>query len=289
MRSHYVRCCGRELHVLEWGDAAAPPIVAWHGFARNAADFTALGEALAPSFRLIAPDTIGRGLSQWSPDPIAEYAVPFYVRLAAELFDTFALERAGWIGTSMGGIVGLAAAATLLRERVAALFLNDITPAAPDPEGVRRIAAYVANPPAFETASEYETYFRAAYAAAGERDARAWRAGAAASMRRLPDGRFTSHYDPAIARAFEVPPQTADAWGLYDTLQIPVMLLRGERSDIAGAEAAREMTRRGPRARVHELPGIGHAPWLESRDQVALVRAFVSAPRTNAPVEPTPG
>jgi pimeloyl-ACP methyl ester carboxylesterase len=276
-RSRYVRCCGLEVHVLEWGLEDARPIVAWHGIARNASDFSILGNALSRQFRVIAPDTIGRGLSQWSSSPESEYTVPFYVRLARALFEELAIERAGWIGTSMGGIVGLAAAATLLRERISALFLNDVTPAAPDIEGLRRIAAYLANPPQFETVVEFETYLRAIYAPAGPRGDDAWRATAEASLRRLPDGKITTHYDPAIARAFDNLETVSDLWEAYDTLSLPVCLLRGELSDIAGASDARRMTERGPMARVHELAAAGHAPWLDTPEQIDLVRDFFSA------------
>ncbi len=273
-RSRYVRCCGRELHVLEWGPQDAPPIVAWHGIARNAADFATLGNALSQQFRIIAPDTIGRGFSQWSLDPATEYTVPFYVRLAQALFDELSIERAGWAGTSMGGIVGLAAAATLLRERISALFLNDVTPAAPDIEGLRRIAGYMANPPQFDTVAEFEQYLRTIYAPAGPRGDDAWRATAEASLRRLPNGKVTTHYDPAIARAFENMQSVSDLWDAYDGLSIPVLLMRGERSDIASAADAKRMTERGPMALVRDLPGIGHAPWLDTPEQIDLVRDF---------------
>jgi pimeloyl-ACP methyl ester carboxylesterase len=276
MRSSYLQCCGREIHVLEWGSPDAPPLVAWHGIARNAADFAILGNALSMHYRVIAPDTIGRGFSQWSSDPEREYTIPFYVRLAEALFDQLAIERAGWIGTSMGGIVGLAASITSLRERVTGLFLNDITPAAPDLDGLRRIAAYMANPPQFDTVAAFEEYLRAVYAPAGARSDDAWRTLAETSLRRLPNGCLTTHYDPAIASAFANLETVSDLWNAYDTLQLPVMLLRGERSDIASAEAARAMTERGPRARFHDLPGIGHAPWLDTPEQIDLVRDFFS-------------
>jgi len=274
VRSSYVRCCDRELHVLEWGAADAPPLIAWHGVARNAQDFYALGTALSDRFRVIAPDTIGRGLSQWSPDPAQEYTFPFYLQQALALFDHLSIERAGWIGTSMGGLIGLAAAASLLRDRIGALLLNDITPAAPDPEGLRRIGAYLAAPQTFATVSEYETYVRAIYATAGPRAGGAWRAMAEASLRRLPDGRITTHYDPAIAAGFTTAGAAVDLWPAYDTLSIPVMLLRGERSDIASAAHAAAMAQRGPKATVVEIPSAGHAPWLDSPEIAHRVREF---------------
>jgi pimeloyl-ACP methyl ester carboxylesterase len=274
VRSTYVRCCHREVHVLEWGQPDAPPIVAWHGLARTAEDFTALGAALSKQFRVIAPDTIGRGLSQWSPDPNAEYTGPFYVRLAEALFDQLGITRAGWIGTSMGGLVGLGAAATLLRERISALFLNDITPAAPNIEGLRRIAAYMASPPEFATVAEFETYLRAVYAPAGSRSDAAWSAMTEASLRRLSNGKITTHYDPAIALAFGDLENLGDLWDAYDSLTVPVLLLRGDSSDIATTGNAQLMKQRGPKARVYELPGVGHAPWLESPELLDLVRDF---------------
>lgn len=164
----------------------------------------------------------------------------------------------------------------MLRERISALFLNDITPAAPDIEGLRRIAGYMANPPQFETVVEFETYLRAVYAPAGPRGDDAWRATAEASLRRLPDGKITTHFDPAIARAFDNLETVSDLWEAYDALSLPVCLLRGERSDIASAADARRMSERGPMARVHELPAIGHAPWLDTPEQIDLVRDFFS-------------
>jgi len=274
VRSSYVRCCGLEIHLLEWGAAGSPPLIAWHGVARNAQDFYALGVALSDRFHVIAPDTIGRGLSQWSAHPEREYAGPFYLQLAQALFDELHIERAGWIGTSMGGLIGLGAAATVLHGRIAALFFNDITPAAPDPEGLRRIGAYLAAPQAFEGVSEYETYLRAVYAPAGPRSDAAWRAMAEASLRRLPDGRITTHYDPAIAAGFAAVDATADLWWAYDALTIPAMLLRGERSDIASATNAAAMAARGPKAHVVEIPEVGHAPWLDAPEITGLVRDF---------------
>ena len=177
----------------------------------------------------------------------------------------------------MGGIVGLAAAATMLRERISALLLNDVTPAAPDIEGLRRIAGYMANPRRQFGARSSERPRRICapiYAPAGPRSDDAWRATAEASLRRLPNGNVTTHYDPAIARAFENLESASDLWDAYDALSIPVFLMRGERSDIASAADAGRMTQRGPMARVRELPGIGHAPWLDSPEQIDLVREF---------------
>jgi pimeloyl-ACP methyl ester carboxylesterase len=132
----------------------------------------------------------------------------------------------------------------------------------------------MANPPAFATLSAFETYLRAVYAPAGPRGDDIWRATAEASMRRLPDGNITTHYDPAIAKAFANLEAVGDLWQAYDSLSIPVFLIRGQRSDIANASDAAVMQERGPKARVHELPGIGHAPWLDTPEEIDVVRDF---------------
>ena len=154
----------------------------------------------------------------------------------------------------MGGIVGLAAAATLLRERISALDLNDITPAAPDIEGYDGSQTTWQSARVREVAEFARPILRTVYAPAGVRSDEAWRAMAEASLRRLPNGRFTSHYDPAIARAFAAVERSAIS-GMPTTGSIPSFLLRGERSDVATAESARQMTQRGPRWPASRTPG----------------------------------
>ena len=109
--SNYLRCEGRETHFTEWGAADAPALIAWHGLARTGRDMDAIAAHLAPRYRVICPDTLGRGLSQWSPDPQAEYCNAFYVRLALSLVNQLGLEQFDWLGTSMGGAIGTLAAA----------------------------------------------------------------------------------------------------------------------------------------------------------------------------------
>ena len=105
--SHYATCAGREIHYTEWGAGQRPTVIAWHGLARTGRDMDELAEHLSGRYRVICPDTIGRGFSQWSPDPHNEYTLAFYARLAAELFDRLGIESAHWVGTSMGGAIGM--------------------------------------------------------------------------------------------------------------------------------------------------------------------------------------
>jgi pimeloyl-ACP methyl ester carboxylesterase len=280
--SHYATCCGRELHFTEWGADHAPTVIAWHGLARTARDMDELAESLAGHFRVICPDTIGRGFSQWSPDPGSEYCIAFYARLAAELFEQLGIERAHWVGTSMGGAIGTACAGGLLqprmRARIQSLVLNDNAPHLA-PAAIERIRNYAGNPPAFGTMAELESFYRQVYRPFGWLSDAQWRRLAQTSMRRLPDGRVTPHYDPAMVRQFIDHPDDYELWEHWDRLRLPVLLLRGAESDLVLRETADEMTTRGPGPlgllRVVEVPGCGHAPALNVPQQLDLVRQFI--------------
>jgi len=274
--SNYLRCEGRELHYTQWGAGNAETVIAWHGLARTCRDMDDLAAHLAPRFRVICPDTIGRGLSEWSPEPAREYCLDFYVRLAQSLLNQLGLDRVQWIGTSMGGSIGLLAAATLLRGRITRLILNDNGPQLAE-AAIARIRSYAGRPAAFATVSELEQYFRTIYKPYGYLTDLQWRRLAETSTRRLPDGRVTPHYDPAMVQQFESHPNDYERWAEWDSLDIPVLCLRGESSDLLLAETAEAMRRRGPRAVVATIAGCGHAPALNVPDQLALVERFLAA------------
>ncbi|MFO1340387.1 MAG: alpha/beta hydrolase [Burkholderiaceae bacterium] len=275
--SRYLACAGRELHFTEWGAAGAPVVIAWHGLARTGRDMDEVAAHLARlGYRVVCPDTIGRGLSQWSPDPRQEYCLHFYVKLAVALVDQLGLAQFHWLGTSMGGAIGLRAAATSLRGRIRRLLLNDIGPRLAPP-AVERIRGYAGSPPAFDTVGELERYFRTIYAPYGFLTDAQWRRLAETSVRRLPDGRVTPHYDPAMVQQFIHHPGDYDQWDAWDTLDTPVLCLRGETSDLLEPEVAQAMRERGPKAEVVEVPGCGHAPALNVPAQLALVERFFGA------------
>ncbi|WP_214278411.1 alpha/beta fold hydrolase, partial [Escherichia coli] len=123
MRSRYVNCLGRELHLTEWGEPGAPAVIAWHGLARSGRDFDDFAAALSPRWHVICPDTLGRGLSHWAIDPAHEYCLDFYVEQAEALLDQLGLQKLHWVGTSMGGAIGTLGAATRLRGRIRRLVL----------------------------------------------------------------------------------------------------------------------------------------------------------------------
>ncbi len=274
-RSSYLVCEGREIHVTEWGEPGAPAVVAWHGLARTGRDMDPIAAQLAARWRVVCPDTLGRGYSQWSPEPAAEYNLAFYERLALSLCEQLGLREMAWLGTSMGGAIGLRCAAGALRGRIQRLVLNDIGPELA-PAAVQRIRAYAGSPPAFATMAELEAYFRSVYAPYGWLPDAQWRQLAETSARRLPDGRWTPHYDPAMVMQFELHPDDYTQWDAWDALTLPVLCLRGEASDLLLPEVAEQMRVRGPRAVVATIAGCGHAPALNTPEQIALVERFLA-------------
>ena len=274
--SNYVPCEGREIHYTEWGAQHAEVVIAWHGLARTCRDMDDVAAHLAQRYRVICPDTIGRGLSQWSPEPEREYCLAFYVRLAAALVDRLGIDRFHWIGTSMGGAIGMVAAATTLRGRVRRLVLNDSGPETAA-AAVERIRGYAGNPAAFATVTELEQYFRTVYKPYGAMSDAQWRRLTETSTRRLPDGRVTPHYDPAMVMQFTHHTDDYRRWDEWDSLDIPVLCLRGESSDLLLPATVEQMRTRGPQAVVAEIGGCGHAPALNTPQQFALVERFFGA------------
>ena len=280
--SHYITCAGREIHCTVWGADHARTVIAWHGLARTGRDMDELAQHLSARYRVICPDTVGRGLSQWSPDPGNEYTLAFYARLAAELMDRLDIDEAHWVGTSMGGAIGTVCAAGLfqpqLKGRIRSLVLNDNAPQLAQP-ALERIKAYAGNPPAFATVAQLEAFFREVYKPYGWLSEAQWRRLTETSVRRLPDGRVTPHYDPAMVRQFIDHPNDYELWQHYDRIEVPVLCLRGAESDLVAPEATREMLRRGPGlrglVRVVEVPDCGHAPALNVPYQLDLVAGFI--------------
>jgi pimeloyl-ACP methyl ester carboxylesterase len=274
MTSNYLVCEGREIHYTEWGSEHAAAVIAWHGLARTGRDMDDIAAHLSRRYRVICPDTIGRGLSQWSPQPEREYCLDFYARLAVSLAGQLGLERFHWLGTSMGGALGIALAAGALRERIVRLVLNDIGPELV-PAAVERIRTYAGNPPQFDRLSELEQYFRTVYRPYGRLSDEQWRRLTETSARRTAEGKVTPHYDPKMVLQFEHYPRDYDQWQAYDAVRAPTLCLRGESSDLLLPEVAEQMRRRGPRAVLVTISGCGHAPALNVPEQFALVARFL--------------
>ncbi len=269
-------CAGRELHLSEWGTASAEVVLCWHGLARTGRDFDALAQALSTRYRVICPDLLGRGQSQWAVEPGREYCFDFYQRLVLELCDQLAMASFRWIGTSMGGMLGLILAADPLCDRISHLVLNDVGPVVPPP-AAQRIAAYVGNPPLFATFSELEQWLRTVYAPFGPQTDATWRHLAETSWRRTDAGQLTVHYDPRLVGHLTEHPSDWDQWLRYDRIRCPTLLLRGKHSDVLTAETATRMTQRGPRCRLLEIDDCGHAPMLNTAMEQQCIVEFLAA------------
>jgi pimeloyl-ACP methyl ester carboxylesterase len=273
-RSRYLELAGREIHLAEWGEPGRPPLVMWHGLARTGGDFAACARHFADRYHVLCPDTIGRGLSSWAP--AADYRFAVYARLAEALLDRYGFSKVRWLGTSMGGALGMYLAGGALRERISHLAINDIGTELAAP-AVERIVTYVGNPPAFAGVRELEAYLRRVYAPYGYLGDAEWLAMAESSSRRLPDGRITLHYDPGIVQQFVHSPADYQLGESYDGITAKTLLLRGAESDLLTPEVAEAMTSRGPRARLEIVAGCGHAPALNVPAQLAILEDFFAA------------
>lgn len=281
-QSRYADCLGFEVHFTEWGHPESPVVIAWHGLARTGRDMDELARFLCPHYRVICPDTIGRGLSQWSTRPEADYCLESYARIAAALLDRLEIDSVHWVGTSMGGAIGQVCASGLvvpeLKEKIVSLTLNDAAPELARP-AIERIKQYAGNPPAFSSVLELEGFYRKVYEPFGWMSDAQWRHLTETSTRRLPDGKVTPHYDPDMVIQFIAHPDDYALWPHYDALVQPVLCLHGVQSDLVLPHVIQEMKGRGPGARgqlhVLEVEGCGHAPALNVPEQLAPIRAFV--------------
>ena len=272
--SRYLVCEGREIHYTEWGAGNRQTVIAWHGLARTGRDMDDLAAHLSSRYRVICPDTIGRGLSQWSPAPEQEYCLEFYARSAVSLLDQLGIRALSWLGTSMGGALGIRLAAGALKGRIRRLILNDIGPQLGE-AAVERIRSYAGKPAQFDRMGELEQYFRTIYQPYGWLSDEQWRRLTETSARRTAEGKVTPHYDPKMVLQFTLYPRDYDQWEAWDALDLPTLCLRGESSDLLLPEVAEAMRARGPRAELVTIPGCGHAPALNVPDQFSLVERFL--------------
>jgi pimeloyl-ACP methyl ester carboxylesterase len=276
-RRRSVQCASpRGLHriaYLEWGDPRNRDVlVCVHGLTRTGRDFDELARALCGQWRVVCPDVAGRGDSEPLPDPML-YGLPQYVADMVTLIARLDVEGVSWVGTSMGGLIGMALAAQA-GSPVRRLVLNDAGPLITR-VSLERIASYVGKAPGFASVADAELYIRAISAPFGPHSDAQWRFLTETWLRRNEDGSWRAHYDPRIAQPNLVPEKDLELWSLYDAVRCPTLLLRGEQSDLLTRETAAEMKRRGPKAKVVEIPGVGHAPTLLHTDQIALVRDFL--------------
>lgn len=277
--NHVISCNSMGFHQIsytEWGDPSHPEVlICAHGLTRNARDFDFLAQHLAPHMRVICFDFAGRGQSDWLLNK-NDYDYPQYLMDATAVIARQNVESVTWLGTSMGGILGMTMA-SLPKNTIKRLIVNDVGPFVPK-SALERIATYVGEQPAFDTEQELEDFFKANYASFGNLTSEQWAHITQHSQRQLENGQYTSHYDPDIAVPFKSKAvQDVDFWPVWDRINVPTLLLRGENSDLLMPETAEEMTRRGPNAELHIIPDTGHAPPLMSDAQIKLVSNWLLA------------
>jgi len=287
MRQRHVQCLSpagfHRMAYTEWGDPANPRVlVCVHGLTRCGRDFDHLAQALAGDYRVVCPDVVGRGQSDWLRDK-AHYTIHQYAADMVTLLARLDVERVDWLGTSMGGMIGMVLAAQA-ETPIARLILNDVGPVI-GTGALDRIGEYLGNPPDFGSIAEAEAYIRVVAAPFGKLSDAQWRHLTEHVVKLAPSGRIALRYDPGIAGPFvaamqamaagKPPGSDIELWPLYEAIRCPTLAVRGVHSDLLSAATLAAMGERGPRARTVELPDVGHAPMFMEDGQVAVVRGFL--------------
>lgn len=260
----------------EWGDPHNPEVVVCvHGLTRNGRDFDTLARALAGRYRVICPDVVGRGRSDWLKEP-AGYGFPQYVADMVTLIARLDVEHVDWVGTSMGGLIGMFLG-SLEPSPIRRMVLNDVGPVI-TAESLGRIGEYVGRAPRFASLEEAESYLRMVNAPFGPLSDAQWRHLTVHSVQQDSDGLWRMRYDPGIGDPFRsaLVFQNVDFWPIYQRIRCPVMITRGAESDLLARDTAEAMTRQGPGGELVEFAGVGHAPMFMADDQIAAVSRFLA-------------
>lgn len=281
MRSYSVRCLNPVgFHMMaykEWGDADNDRVlICVHGLARNSRDFDDLALALSRDYRVICPDIVGRGESDWLPES-QEYGIPQYLNDMATLLARLNVDKVDWVGTSMGGIIGMCLAA-LPNSPIKSLVLNDIggfVPAA----ALQRISDYLGDK-RFLNLQQVETYMRSTYLSYRHISDQQWQRLVKYGARPLEDGRFALHYDPAIAAATKAhSTEDIDLWPVWSAIRVPQLLIWGEASDVL-QESTVWMMQNNEDLELYKVPGIEHAPSLMEHDQIQKIQSWLRQHRS---------
>lgn len=265
-----------KISYAEWG-SGDKLLICVHGLTRNGRDFDWLAEALSSNYRVICPDMPGRGKSDWLKNPLL-YNNNYYVEVVKALVASLGYSQVDWVGTSMGGLMGMIATATtpkLIRKMV----LNDIGPYI-SADGMRRIATYIKDEVKFADKTAAEKRMKEIFAPFGISDENIWQRMFEYGLRQREDGSWSFNHDPKLGAAFKdkdgniIPLQEFDLWRIWEAIKIPVFVLRGETSDILSREVAERMQQR-PGTEFKEFAGYGHVPPLMNEEQIGVVKRFL--------------
>ncbi len=262
IQSEFVNVNDRSIHVRVFNPEGEKTVVCWHGLARNGFDFEILAAALAARYRVLCPDTLGRGLSQWAKNPGAEYNYPNYLSIAQKICDYFKVTELDWVGTSMGGLIGILLAGGPYKARIKRLVVNDIGPEIP-PDALQRIIDYVSGEqPGFDTFPAYQKYLRELYGMWGEKTREEWDRMTLTSMRRKNNGQFTVHFDPNIIQVSDETVPAMDLWEPFGQVTCPILLFHGLNSDVLTLSIVERMNEVQRNMAVITIDDCGHAPGL---------------------------
>lgn len=280
MTQKYLSCLGpqgfRRIAYTEWGAGGGKPtLVCAHGMTRNSRDFDGLAVTMEDRYRVVSMDVVGRGRSDWLAD-YTGYGYVQYLADAAALIARLDVEEVDWVGTSMGGLMGMMLAARP-GNPIRKLVINDIGPFIPK-AFLGRIRNYVGADPHFADIGELEVYLRKIHGSFGPMSDEQWRHLATHSARPLKGGGYGLAYDPAIAKAAFSPegPSDVEMWDIWEQVKCPVLVLRGAESDLLLPETIERMKASGPGCEAVDIPGCGHAPSLVPDDQIATVRDWLA-------------
>jgi pimeloyl-ACP methyl ester carboxylesterase len=265
----------------EWGEADNPRVaVCVHGLTRNGRDFDTLAASLADRYRVLCPDVAGRGDSDWID--AGDYTFPQYCNDMTALLARSAAAEVDWVGTSMGGLIGMILAAQA-KTPIRRLVLNDVGPFVPK-AAQDQIAETVGDNPVFDSVEAAADYIAKVNAGFGRLTRAQWLGLAGTAVRPREDGKFVWKRDPAIGKSFVSQPRNdVVLWPIWEMIKPPVLLLRGAESELLPAAVAEDMTRRGPKARLVTIEGTGHAPALLAEREIQPIREFLLTPLSARP------
>lgn len=288
-RQRYVQCASAAgLHRVaytEWGDPGNPRVlVCVHGLTRSGRDFDRVAAALAGTYRVVCPDVVGRGMSSWLGNPNL-YGVPQYVADMVTLIARLDVETVDWFGTSMGGLIGMALAG-LPGTPIRKLLLNDVGPHL-EPASIQRISSYLGKPARFDTLQQGVDHAAMLAQSFGPLTPDEWRE-INTPLLHEQDGAWQFRYDPRIAQPFGAITEEASKlgeaalWHALAAFQGPVLVVRGEHSDLLSPETVAKMVASGPAVSSVTIPGVGHAPAFLAADQIEIARRFFVGPPSGA-------
>lgn len=282
-KRQFVQCISpaglHKMSYQEWGDPQNTKVlVCVHGLTRVSNDFDAFANAMQNEYRVICPDVVGRGQSDWLPNPQL-YQIPQYVSDMVTLLARLNVDTVDWFGTSMGGLIGLSLA-SLKQNPIRKLILNDVGPTL-NFDAIVRIGSYLGEDLRFESFEEAVNYIRNISSSFGTHSDEQWNKLARDVLKQNEQGQWLRHYDLSLALPFQaITPEIVEAgqtmlWAAYDAIKCPTLLIRGTDSDLLSKETALQMQTRGPRATIVEIEGVGHAPTMMQADQIAIARNFL--------------